>query len=60
MVLIADSRDAAGDARLAVVAGARGVDRCHYMYGCTSVCPKGIDPARAIRQLRRWRNRGRP
>jgi len=58
MVLIADSRDAAAEDRLAQVAGPRGVDRCHYMYGCTSVCPKGLDPARAIRQLRRWRSRG--
>ena len=55
MVLIADSRDAAGDERLQAVSGADGVDRCHYIYGCSAVCPKGLDPARAIRRLRAWR-----
>ncbi|CAN5804881.1 2Fe-2S iron-sulfur cluster-binding protein [soil metagenome] len=58
MVLIADSRDSAGAERLEAVTAADGVDRCHYIYGCTSVCPKGLDPARAIRRLRRWRFEG--
>jgi len=60
MVLIADSRDAAADERMAAIDGAMGVDGCHYMYGCTSVCPKGLDPAGAIRKLRSWRLHGRP
>ena len=60
MVLIADSRDAAGAARLAATAGGDGVDRCHYIYGCTAACPKGLDPARAIRKLREWRRNGAP
>ena len=60
MVLIADSRDGAGDRRMAEVSGGAGVDSCHYMYGCTSVCPKGLDPAGAIRRLRSWRLHGRP
>jgi succinate dehydrogenase / fumarate reductase iron-sulfur subunit/fumarate reductase iron-sulfur subunit len=55
MVLIADSRDAAGEERLATVAAADGVDRCHYVYGCTAACPKGLDPAGSIRRLRAWR-----
>lgn len=55
MVLIADSRDTAGAERLAVAAAGDGVDRCHYLYGCTSACPKGLDPAAAIRRLRDWR-----
>lgn len=59
MVLIADSRDAAGEERLATVAAADGVDRCHYIYGCTAVCPKGLDPAASIRRLRAWRLDGR-
>lgn len=58
MVLIGDSRDAAGEQRLAAVTGTDGVDRCHYIYGCTAVCPKNLDPAAAIRQLRRWRQEG--
>lgn len=59
MVLVADSRDAAAERRLAVAGGAGGVDRCHYVYGCSAVCPKGLDPAAAIRQLRRRRLEGR-
>lgn len=55
MVLVNDSRDAAGRKRLDVVSGADGVDRCHYIYGCSGVCPKGLDPARAIRRLRTGR-----
>lgn len=58
MVLIADSRDGAAAERLAAVTGRDGVDRCHYVYGCTVVCPKGLDPAGAIRRLRRWRLSG--
>ena len=60
MVMIADSRDAAGERRLSDVSGSDGLDRCHYMYGCSLACPKGLDPARSIRRLRRWRLEGRP
>lgn len=60
MLLIADSRDAGGRERLDVVAGAGGVDRCHYVYGCTHACPKGLDPAASVRALRAWRTRGLP
>jgi succinate dehydrogenase/fumarate reductase iron-sulfur protein len=59
MVLIADSRDAAGDERLSAVGGSDGLDRCHYIYGCSVACPKGLDPAGSIRRLRRWRLEGR-
>lgn len=55
MVLISDSRDAGGRKRLDLVTGEAGVDRCHYIYGCSGVCPKGLDPARAIRRLRTGR-----
>ncbi|MEU5849438.1 succinate dehydrogenase/fumarate reductase iron-sulfur subunit [Saccharopolyspora shandongensis] len=55
MVLIADSRDTAGAERLDVVGGESGVDRCHYIYGCSVACPKGLDPARSIRRLRKRR-----
>ncbi|HEY3956407.1 MAG TPA: 2Fe-2S iron-sulfur cluster-binding protein [Streptosporangiaceae bacterium] len=57
LVLVADSRDGAAAQRLARVAAADGIDRCHYMYGCTADCPKGLDPAGAIRALRRRRFR---
>lgn len=59
MVLINDSRDAAGRRRLDVVTKTDGVDRCRYIYGCTAVCPKGLDPAGSIRQLRTGRARNR-
>jgi succinate dehydrogenase/fumarate reductase iron-sulfur protein len=55
LVLISDSRDAAAEHRMDVVTGSSGVDRCHYIYGCSGVCPKGLDPARAIRRLRTGR-----
>ncbi|MQA07565.1 MAG: 2Fe-2S iron-sulfur cluster binding domain-containing protein [Pseudonocardiaceae bacterium] len=55
MVLVADSRDTAAAHRLDVVATDSGVDRCHYIYGCSAACPKGLDPAQAIRRLRKWR-----
>lgn len=58
MVLIADSRDARSATRMDQVGGVGGIDRCHYMYGCTAVCPKGLDPAGAIRRLRSWRTHG--
>jgi succinate dehydrogenase / fumarate reductase iron-sulfur subunit/fumarate reductase iron-sulfur subunit len=57
MLLVADRRDGAADARLGVVGGDGGVDFCHGIGACTEVCPKGLDPARAIRRLRRWRLR---
>ncbi len=56
LVLIDDSRDSAGEARLDAVGGDdSGVDRCHYIYGCSAACPKGLDPARAIRRIRKRR-----
>jgi succinate dehydrogenase / fumarate reductase iron-sulfur subunit/fumarate reductase iron-sulfur subunit len=58
MVLIADSRDAAGEERLRAVTGDDGAWRCRYIHACTAVCPKGLDPAGAIRRLRRWRLEG--
>lgn len=59
MVLIADSRDAGSEHRSELVTAADGVDRCHNIYGCSGVCPKGLDPARAIRALRTGRIGGR-
>src|SRR5918999_6376260 len=58
MVLIADSRDGARAERLRAVTGDDGAWRCRYIHACTAVCPKGLDPADAIRRLRRWRLEG--
>ncbi len=54
-VLLHDSRDAATEQRLEVVTGPDGVDRCHFVYACSEVCPKGLDPAAAIRAVRTGR-----
>jgi len=55
LALIADPRDGAGRERLEIVGGRGGVDRCHYVGGCTSACPVGLDPSRSIVELRRLR-----
>jgi succinate dehydrogenase / fumarate reductase iron-sulfur subunit/fumarate reductase iron-sulfur subunit len=58
LALIADPRDGAGRERLEIVGGRGGVDRCHYVGGCTSACPVGLDPSRSIVELRRLRLNG--
>lgn len=58
-VLINDSRDTAGDERLDLLNDIDGVDRCRFMYGCTGTCPKGLDPAKAIRAIRTGRVQNR-
>jgi succinate dehydrogenase / fumarate reductase iron-sulfur subunit/fumarate reductase iron-sulfur subunit len=55
LALIADPRDGAAVTRLDIVGGRGGIDRCHYIGGCTSACPVGLDPSRAIVELRRLR-----
>jgi succinate dehydrogenase/fumarate reductase iron-sulfur protein len=59
LALIADPRDGGAADRLDVVGGRGGVDGCHYVGGCTSACPVGLDPARSIVELRRLRRTGR-
>jgi succinate dehydrogenase / fumarate reductase iron-sulfur subunit len=49
----ADSRDTGFQQRKAVLGGDRGPWRCHYAGECSRVCPKGVDPAKAIQWLRR-------
>ena len=48
-----DSRDDAGDARRAIVSACHGIFNCHYAAECSNVCPKGVDPARAIQLMKR-------
>ena len=52
--VLADEREApdAADAR-DVVFGRHGIWRCHGIQECTRVCPKALDPARAIQRLKR-------
>jgi succinate dehydrogenase / fumarate reductase, iron-sulfur subunit len=49
----ADSRDGGFTARKETLAGERGPWRCHFAGECSRVCPKGVDPARAIQLMKR-------
>jgi succinate dehydrogenase / fumarate reductase iron-sulfur subunit len=48
-----DTRDDGRHDRNAVADSAHGVFRCHYAGECSRVCPKGVDPAKAIQYLKR-------
>jgi succinate dehydrogenase / fumarate reductase, iron-sulfur subunit len=47
-----DNRDTAGKERMNVVDDRHGIWRCHFAGSCSSVCPKGVDPALGIQLLR--------
>ena len=49
----ADSRDGGFKERAKVLAGEGGPWRCHFAGECSRVCPKGVDPARAIQLMKR-------
>jgi len=49
----ADVRDEGGDLRLAALDNPHGIWRCHFAGSCSSVCPKGVDPALGIQLLKR-------
>jgi succinate dehydrogenase / fumarate reductase iron-sulfur subunit len=49
----ADSRDRGFDLRKARLGALGGAFHCHYAGECSRVCPKGVDPARAIQLLKR-------
>lgn len=48
-----DTRDGGFDERKKVAGDTHGASRCHYAGECSRVCPKGVDPARAIQLLKR-------
>ena len=48
-----DSRDAGFAARRDVLSGGSGPWRCHFAGECSQVCPKGVDPAKAIQLMKR-------
>ena len=50
---LADSRDAAADARLEFLADKFRLYRCHTIMNCTQTCPKGLNPARAIAEIKK-------
>jgi succinate dehydrogenase / fumarate reductase iron-sulfur subunit len=47
-----DNRDSAGKERMNIVDDRHGIWRCHFAGSCSSVCPKGVDPALGIQLLR--------
>ncbi|MFZ5722644.1 MAG: succinate dehydrogenase iron-sulfur subunit [Pseudomonadota bacterium] len=49
---LADSRDEATDQRLAELDDPFSVFRCRGIMNCVSVCPKGLNPTRAIGHIR--------
>jgi succinate dehydrogenase/fumarate reductase iron-sulfur protein len=50
--LIADERDKATKERLEIISQENGALRCHSLYECTEVCPKGISPTWSIQKLK--------
>jgi succinate dehydrogenase / fumarate reductase iron-sulfur subunit len=48
-----DTRDGGFTTRKHVLAGGSGPWRCHYAGECSRVCPKGVDPAKAIQLMKR-------
>lgn len=48
-----DSRDGGFAARREVLSGGSGPWRCHFAGECSQVCPKGVDPAKAIQLMKR-------
>ena len=49
---LADSRDQATDERLASLEGPYKLFRCHTIMNCVQVCPKGLNPTRAIGKIK--------
>ncbi len=49
---LADSRDQATDERLASLDGPFKLFRCHTIMNCVEVCPKGLNPTRAIGNIK--------
>ena len=49
---LADSRDTATEDRLANLDDPFSVFRCHGIQNCVNVCPKGLNPTRAIGHIR--------
>lgn len=49
---VADTRDEATEERLAWVNDTMRLYRCHGIMNCTACCPKGLDPAKSIVNLK--------
>ena len=49
----ADSRDDGFEQRKALLEEQNSLPHCHYAGECSRVCPRGVDPARAIQLMKR-------
>ncbi|HVP24089.1 MAG TPA: succinate dehydrogenase iron-sulfur subunit [Conexivisphaerales archaeon] len=49
---IADTRDGAQQQRMEVLDASHGLWNCHFAGSCSDVCPKGVDPAFALQELK--------
>ncbi len=54
-----DSRDEAAAERMHIISETDGLARCHTIFNCTEVCPKGVEPTYAIQQMKRMSVRRR-
>jgi succinate dehydrogenase / fumarate reductase iron-sulfur subunit len=50
---VSDSRDEAAGERLDLLEDPFRLYRCHTIMNCTNTCPKGLNPARAIAELKK-------
>ncbi|EFN86332.1 succinate dehydrogenase [ubiquinone] iron-sulfur subunit isoform X2 [Harpegnathos saltator] len=50
---VIDSRDMAHKERLGKLRDFYSIYRCHTIFNCTKTCPKGLNPGKAIAQLKR-------
>jgi succinate dehydrogenase / fumarate reductase iron-sulfur subunit len=50
--LMLDSRDSARSERLELVDTKNGIWGCEFIGACSDVCPKGVDPALAIQEMK--------
>jgi succinate dehydrogenase / fumarate reductase iron-sulfur subunit len=50
---IADSRDEAAGERLDELQDPFRLYRCHTIMNCTKTCPKGLNPGKAIAELKK-------
>ncbi|MCZ6743704.1 MAG: succinate dehydrogenase iron-sulfur subunit, partial [Alphaproteobacteria bacterium] len=50
---IADSRDGATNKRLDALEDPFRLYRCHTILNCTNTCPKGLNPAKAIAEIKK-------
>lgn len=49
---LADSRDQAGEERLNALEDSYKLFRCHTIMNCVQVCPKGLNPTKAIGEIK--------